>query len=88
MVRVGVSVILRLAFSLFNVLVCLDCGWLCAAVWFGCFLCFVLCVFVCALYVRVSCVMCCVVVWFVCVCDLCCACVRVLNCVCCVQSIA
>ena len=71
-VCVGVSVIVPVAFLLFNVCV----FWIVI----GCVLSYGLVVFVfclmcdcvCALYVCVSCVMCCVVVWFVWFCDLCC----------------
>ena len=34
MVCVGVSVVVRLAFLLFNACVCLDCDWLCVVVSF------------------------------------------------------
>ena len=97
MACVGVSVIVPVAFLLFNVRVCLDCDWLCGVVWFGngCVFLFLMCRFVCELFffavfvlcVRFVCEVLCVVVWFACCCDLCCVCVCVFNCVFCAKYV-
>ena len=88
MVCVGVSVVVPVAFLLFNVCVCwfvVGCYCFCM-VWLR--LCF-LCVSVCVLFmcVRFVCEVLCVVVWFACVCAVCRVCACVFNCVFCLTYV-